>query len=280
MNYDRLLQLGGIDREVPPIPGYITKEQLQGEIEGIGVLIPEEATEENQLADKQYVNTKVATDSASFRGTYNLVSDLSLTTAATHEQVAAALATKMTSLSITPDNNDFSYVLVPENDAVPSRIARTDRYKFNGTSWAYEFTLGDADLAPYRKFKDTWHTDTTLLQFCQDVVSDTSVIVGDLFLGSLTCSGLPTGMANGEVSIQVLPGLNGKMLLLTITSTNLSPYHWELSYYNGTLYGWRSFDLEGTARTLLAASINTMVMNENNGDITIQYDDGTPSNDN
>jgi hypothetical protein len=33
MNYDRLLQLGGIDREVPPIPGYITKEELQKEID-------------------------------------------------------------------------------------------------------------------------------------------------------------------------------------------------------------------------------------------------------
>ena len=29
MNYDRLLQLGGIDREVPPIPGYISKEELK-----------------------------------------------------------------------------------------------------------------------------------------------------------------------------------------------------------------------------------------------------------
>lgn len=56
MNYDRLLQLGGIDREVPPIPGYITKEQLQGEIDGIKALIPEEASEENQLADKKYVD--------------------------------------------------------------------------------------------------------------------------------------------------------------------------------------------------------------------------------
>ena len=29
MNYDRLLQLGGIDREVPPIPPYIAKEELK-----------------------------------------------------------------------------------------------------------------------------------------------------------------------------------------------------------------------------------------------------------
>jgi len=34
MNYDRLLQLGGIERDVPPIPGYISKEELQKEIDG------------------------------------------------------------------------------------------------------------------------------------------------------------------------------------------------------------------------------------------------------
>lgn len=35
MNYDRLLQLGGIDREAPPIPGYITKEELKEEIDDL-----------------------------------------------------------------------------------------------------------------------------------------------------------------------------------------------------------------------------------------------------
>ena len=29
MNYDRLLQLGGIDSEVPPVTGYISKEELK-----------------------------------------------------------------------------------------------------------------------------------------------------------------------------------------------------------------------------------------------------------
>ena len=33
--YSRLLQLGGIEREITPVPGYISKEQLQEEIDGI-----------------------------------------------------------------------------------------------------------------------------------------------------------------------------------------------------------------------------------------------------
>lgn len=187
---------------------------------------------------KVWVNGRIATETATFRGTYNLVNDLSLSVSATRAQIAAALGTTIS----TADNNDFCYVEIPIADAIPNRIQRTDRYKFNGTEWAYEFTVGDADLAPYRAFHSSWHTDTTLLQFCQDVVADSEVIIGDLFLGSLTCSGLPEGMQNGEVSVQVQNGLNNqKLLVLSLSSTNLPPYYWMMCYFNGTLYGWRSW---------------------------------------
>jgi hypothetical protein len=60
MNYDRLLQLGGIDRDVPPIPKYISKEELKESIDDINSKIPEEATSENQLADKKYVDDSLS----------------------------------------------------------------------------------------------------------------------------------------------------------------------------------------------------------------------------
>ena len=52
MNYDRLLQLGGIDREVPPIQPYISKEQLQGEIDGINERLD---NEERQYEDVFFI---------------------------------------------------------------------------------------------------------------------------------------------------------------------------------------------------------------------------------
>ena len=243
--FSRKCQLAGIEREVPAIPPYISKEYLQDEIDDINTLIPQDASSDNQLATK----ADIATSSATFKGTYNSVSDLSLTTAATHSDIAAALGTAVTGA----DNNDYCYVQVPVDDTTPTRIATTDRYKFNGTAWAYEYSLGDTDLAPYRQFKSGWHTDTTLLEFCQDIVADSEVLVGDLFLGQLSCTGLPAGMSNGEVAVQVNQGLSGKLLLLTITSTNLAPYHWEQSFYNDTLYGWNSFDANGAAATAVAA---------------------------
>ena len=54
--------------------------------------IPTQASSSNQLADKEFVNSSISTATATFKGTYNLVSDLSLTTSATTSDIASALA--------------------------------------------------------------------------------------------------------------------------------------------------------------------------------------------
>jgi hypothetical protein len=120
------------------------KEWVLGKLSDVWALIPSQASSSNQLADKAFVNSSIATATATFRGTYNLVSDLSLTTSATQQQIAAALATKMAALSITPDTNDYAFVQIPAADATPTVIARVDRYKFNGTAWAYEYSLNNS----------------------------------------------------------------------------------------------------------------------------------------
>lgn len=103
-------------------------------------IVPLQASSENQLADKSFVNSSIATATAAYRGAFNLVSDLSLTTSATQQQIAAALATAIS----TADNNDYCYVQVPTADASPTEIARVDRYKHNGTAWALEYTLNNS----------------------------------------------------------------------------------------------------------------------------------------
>lgn len=120
------------------------KEWVLGKLADVWALIPSQASSSNQLADKAFVNSSIATATATFRGTYNLVSDLSLTTSATQQQIAAALTTKMAALSITPDTNDYAFVQIPAADATPTVIARVDRYKYNGSAWAYEYSLNNS----------------------------------------------------------------------------------------------------------------------------------------
>ena len=120
------------------------RDWVLGKLSNITSLIPSQASAQNQLADKAFVNSSIATATATFRGTYNLVSDLNLTTEATRAQIAAALATKMAALSIVPDANDYAFVQVPTDNATPTEIERIDRYKYDGSAWAYEYSLNNS----------------------------------------------------------------------------------------------------------------------------------------
>ena len=110
------------------------------DIDAINAKIPADASAQNKLASEQYVNSSVATNTATFKGAYNLVSDLSLSTSATREQIATALAGAISQA----DNNDYCFVQIPTSDATPTEIASVERYKFNGTAWAFEYALNNS----------------------------------------------------------------------------------------------------------------------------------------
>jgi len=105
-------------------------------------LIPAQASANNKLADVNFVNSSVETNTATFRGTYNLVSQLSLTVSATQAQIAAVLNTTVQ----VKDNNDYVFVLIPTADATPTEISRVDRYKYNGSTFAYEWSLNNSSF--------------------------------------------------------------------------------------------------------------------------------------
>ena len=110
------------------------------DIDTIESKIPVAATDQNQLADKEFVNSSIQTATAEFKGTFNLVSDLHLTVSATRLQIAAALPTVIASA----DNNDYTFVMIPTADATPTEIASVERYKYNGSAWAFEYVLNNS----------------------------------------------------------------------------------------------------------------------------------------
>lgn len=113
---------------------------LQYDIDSIEEKIPSGASSSNKLATEGYVNDKVSTDSATFRGTYNVVSDLGLLTTATHNQIAGALLTVVA----TADNNDYAFVQIPTSAETPTEIEKIERYKFNGSVWDFEYELNNS----------------------------------------------------------------------------------------------------------------------------------------
>ena len=90
---------------------------------------------------KAFVNSSIATATATYQGSYNLVSDLELDLDDyTRAQIAFRLGTVITG----EDNNDYAFVEIPTSESTPTQIASIERYKFNGTSWAYEYTLNNS----------------------------------------------------------------------------------------------------------------------------------------
>lgn len=87
----------------------------------IGNLIPAEASASNKLADKDFVNSSIATQTSTFQGTYESVGDLPTTGV---------------------DNNDYAYVVT--TDSAGNTLY--NRYKFNGTTWEFEYSLNNSSF--------------------------------------------------------------------------------------------------------------------------------------
>lgn len=117
------------------------------DISAINGKIPAQASAENQLADKSFVNSSIATNTANFLGTYDYVTDLGFQQPSSSADVSnAAIATALGSLTFpqTPTNNDYVFVQIDYTATTPADEFR--RFKFNGTAWAYEYTLNNSSF--------------------------------------------------------------------------------------------------------------------------------------
>ena len=115
---------------------------LQADIDDINAKIPAAASQQNQLADKEFVNSSIASNTGNLQGNYNLVTDLGLTVAATDTEIGTALASEIAN----PGNNDYCFVGVPVNDQTPDEISVTKRFKYNSAQqkWVYEYSLNNS----------------------------------------------------------------------------------------------------------------------------------------
>jgi hypothetical protein len=82
--------------------------------------IPNQASETNQLADKDFVNSSIETATATFRGTYKNLDELKLTIG---------------------DKNDYTFY-----DHYVEGNRTFDRYKYNGKEWVYEYSLNNSSF--------------------------------------------------------------------------------------------------------------------------------------
>lgn len=99
------------------------KDALDADITSINAKIPAQASAQNQLADKDFVNSSIAMNTAYFIGTFNSVAELNAYTG-------------------TKTNNDYAFV--QSTDSSGNTIFK--RYKWNGTAWLYEYELNNSSF--------------------------------------------------------------------------------------------------------------------------------------
>ena len=98
----------------------VNSTELNNALNNITTLIPNTATVENQLTDKNFVNSSIATATAEFRGTVENIEDLN---------------------NIIANINDYAFY--KHTDANGNTVF--DRYKFND-KWDYEYTLNNSSF--------------------------------------------------------------------------------------------------------------------------------------
>lgn len=97
-------------------------DAVRGDVDKIEKVIPAQATEQNQLADKDFVNSSIVTNTAYFKGTYNSVGELP------QERV-------------TP--NDYAFVVGQDGEGNTTY----NRYKFTADGeWEFEYTLNNSSF--------------------------------------------------------------------------------------------------------------------------------------
>lgn len=98
-----------------------------GDISTINGKIPSAATPSNQLADKDFVNSSIATNTANFIGTFNSVAELE-------------------AYSGTVTNNDYAFVIVTDS----AGNTAYDKYKYTTAttpaSWQFEYELNNSSF--------------------------------------------------------------------------------------------------------------------------------------
>ena len=96
-----------------------------------------------------FVNSSIATNTAHFLGSFTLT-DLGLTYPASNSQIETALDSHSWPTGTTPTNNDYVYVEIqnPETTGIDDMVKR---FKFDGTSWAYEYTLNNSSFTSPEK---------------------------------------------------------------------------------------------------------------------------------
>lgn len=146
------LNLNGVEHDLKdsPLSAEVRALQellstIQSRLNELNALIPSTATAQNQLADKNFVNSSIATNTANFLGTYTSLADI--------EAIQ------------NPTNNDYAFLETA--DGAGNNVY--DRYKYSAEDgeWLFEYELNNSSFTA-----EQWATINSGITQVSDTVQD------------------------------------------------------------------------------------------------------------
>lgn len=190
---DHTTRLGAAESNITTLQGNVGS--ITSDIVEIKGKIPAAATASNQLADKDFVNSSIATATATFRGAYRLYDDLGLrVTGNTYDKPSCAFTLKTVISS--EDNNDYCFVLIPIENTEGAATQYIDRYKYNGTDWSYEYTLNNSGFTAEQWAAINSGITSTIVAQIDDLPFESGTGTNSVKLG-----GDSTTVASGEGAV-------------------------------------------------------------------------------
>ena len=150
--YVDTLSLNGVEHDLKdsPLSAEVQALQtllgtIQSRLNELSALIPSQASAQNQLADKNFVNSSIATNTANFLGTYTSLADI--------EAIQ------------NPTNNDYAFLETA--DGAGNNVY--DRYKYSAEDgeWLFEYELNNSSFTA-----EQWATINSGITQVSDTVQD------------------------------------------------------------------------------------------------------------
>ena len=107
-------------------------------------------------------------------------------------------------------------------------------------------------------FPNSWHTTGTMADLIADINADTDAVAGKVYMDTVSFSDLPGEMQQAELKAEIISQTgNSKVIVFTVTSSEVSPYHWEYTSAYGQTNSWREWVTPAAMQSALSVKANS-----------------------
>ena len=145
-----------------------------------------------------------------------------------------------------------SYTDLTDKPTIP--VVPTDVSAFNNDA-GY---ITQEEVIINEAFPNSWHTTGTMADLIADINADTDAVAGKVYMDTVSFSDLPGEMQQAELKSEIISQLgNSKVIVFTVTSSEVSPYHWDYTSAYGQTNIWREWVTPAAMQSALSVKANS-----------------------